>query len=90
MIREFTVTLKGVTRITDDLENRLFEAGCDDGLLHSCGKKVMLDFARDAKTVVEAVRSVKEDVAKAGYEAVDFRVIQDEREKPVPKAAASG
>ena len=44
----FTVILEGFSDITEELENRLFEAGCDDTLLRCCDGVVYLEFDREA------------------------------------------
>lgn len=54
---EFTLILTGVEPAQEELENKLYEAGCDDALLYSRGKTVYLDFVREAKNLEEAVLS---------------------------------
>ena len=66
---EFTITLAGVSSITDELEDSLFEAGCDDSTISGGGGVVRLDFNRKAKTFEQAVESAKADIKKAGYES---------------------
>jgi hypothetical protein len=66
-LHEFTLILSGVSEISDDLENAVFEAGCDDALLASRGGVVFLEFGRAAPTFREAVLSAVRDVRRAGY-----------------------
>ena len=62
----FTVILDGLHDISEELTNRLFEAGCDDTLLHCCDGVVYLDFDRDAGSLAEAIGSAVRDIAAAG------------------------
>lgn len=63
----FTLMLHEVTEITESMEDKLFEAGCDDALLFSRDGRVYLDFTREAASQVEAVDSALQDVQKAGF-----------------------
>lgn len=52
-------------RLTGDIESRLdnlFEAGCDDALVHSVDGVWYVDFDREAPTLREAVTSAIADV----------------------------
>ncbi|HJT32958.1 MAG TPA: hypothetical protein VJ783_13035 [Pirellulales bacterium] len=65
-IFHFTVVLAGLDDITEELSNRLFEAGCDDASLGcSCGV-VSLDFDREAGSLAEAIGSAVRDITAAG------------------------
>lgn len=63
---EFTVILAGAPELTEDLADRLFAAGCDDGSPGSCEQVVSIDFHRDAQSLEEAIRSAIADVRAAG------------------------
>lgn len=65
---EFTITLAGVSLATDNLEDRLFEAGCDDALLCFCGNLPYLEYVREADNAETAIRSALADLAEAGFE----------------------
>jgi hypothetical protein len=65
---EFTLFLGGLTEITDDAANALFEAGCNDASPASCDGVVWITFHREADTLDAAVRSAMADVQKAGFE----------------------
>lgn len=54
---DFTLILDGVSDKTEDLEDQLFEAGCDDALIYFRNGTVLLDFSRKARTLEEAVIS---------------------------------
>lgn len=59
----FTLVLKNVDENTPGLEDRLYEAGCDDSLVNFRDGTVYLDFDRKAasleKAVVSAIRQVE-------------------------------
>ncbi|NNM60387.1 MAG: DNA-binding protein [Legionellales bacterium] len=54
---EFTLVLSGVDENTDDLEDCLFEAGCDDALINFRNGTVYLDFIREEKSLELAILS---------------------------------
>lgn len=63
---EFELVLSGFSELTEEIEDALYEAGCDDGTLGiSCGVP-LLTFAREAATLREAVLSAVRDVESAG------------------------
>src|SRR5436189_5562260 len=61
MKHNFTLILKHVHDKTEELEDSLFEAGCDDALINYRGSVVYLDFTRKAKSFKEAVISAIKD-----------------------------
>ncbi len=63
----FTLILDGDAPTTEDMENALFEAGCEDALLGSRYGAVYLDFDREAETPEKAVSSALKDVARSGF-----------------------
>lgn len=65
----FTLVLTGVNEHTDNLEDALYEAGCDDALISFKNGIVCLDFDREAKGLEEAIISVIRDVEQAGIGA---------------------
>lgn len=63
---EFSFLLSGFTDLTDEIENAVYEAGCDDALLSiRCGVPY-LTFARNAASYKDAVFSAIRDVKKIG------------------------
>ena len=62
----FTVILAGLSEISDDLAEALFEAGCDDGSPWSSQGVAAVGFDREAESFEQAVRSAIADVQKAG------------------------
>lgn len=67
---EFTLILSGFEEITDDVENKLFEAGCDDALLGLHGGTPYLSFDRVALTLASAIKSAIRAVESCGFEVV--------------------
>ena len=75
---DFTVILKGVEEISDDLANSLYEAGCDDGTAGSSDGVASISFSRDAETLQDAIRSALTDIRRAGCVAGSVRIEQEE------------
>ncbi len=63
---DFTVVLKDAPEITEELADRLFAAGCDDGTPGMCSGSTSIDFHRVAPTLEDAIRSAVANVASAG------------------------
>ena len=82
---EFSVILKKGTDITEELTDRLFEAGCDDGTPGACCGVPVIGFSREADCLESAIRSTVADVQKAG--CVVERV-QIERDSPLLSSGA--
>lgn len=59
---QFTLILKNVTENTPDLEENIFDAGCDDALINFRNGTVYLDFDREANSLEEAVISAIKDI----------------------------
>jgi len=62
----FSLRYLGPTELNRELEDALFEAGCDDALLGIQDGMIFLDFSRQAPSFREALTSSIEDVEKAG------------------------
>ncbi len=73
----FTVILEGLDDISEELANRLFEAGCDDTLLRCCAGTVYLEFDRDAESLAEAIGSAVRDITAAGCSPAQISFRQD-------------
>jgi hypothetical protein len=65
---EFTVFLAGLTEITEEAAEALYEAGCDDASPASCDGAVWSTFHREAPSLEHAIRSALADITKAGYQ----------------------
>ncbi len=59
--------LKGQLELTEEIADRLFEAGCDDGTPGTCNGVFSIDFHREANSLEEAIRSAIANVKSAGY-----------------------
>ena len=53
----FTLVLSGVSVLTEEIANTLFEAGCDDAGVGSCDGVLTVDFDREAESLGDAIGS---------------------------------
>jgi len=65
----FEIILANVTEVSEDLANKLYEAGGDDCSPSSCNGIVTIGFDRDAVSLEEAIRSALRTVHDAGFTA---------------------
>ena len=65
---EFTLIVKGSHELTDEIADRLFEAGCEDGSPGTCEGEFSINFHRTANTLEDAINSAIENVKSAGLE----------------------
>jgi hypothetical protein len=72
----FVLVLEGVDVLSEELEDQLYEAGCDDALLLSRDGVVCLDFEREAAGLEDAVVSAIHNVEGVGRRVL--RVEPDE------------
>jgi hypothetical protein len=75
---DFTVILKGVEEMTEDLANALYEAGCDDGTAGSSGGVASVSFSRESDTLQAAIASAVADVCRPGCEVDRVQIEQEE------------
>jgi len=66
---QFTLILDGVDEKTPGLEDALFEAGCDDGLINYKNGAVYLDFDREDENLERAIISAIKDIESANIGA---------------------
>jgi|TARA_B100001059_G_scaffold123559_1_gene123560 hypothetical protein len=66
---EFSLVLSGVDKNTPNLEDTLFEAGCDDGLICTYNDTVYIDFMREANSYKEAVLSAIKNIESSPLNA---------------------
>jgi hypothetical protein len=71
---EFVLVLTGPSEPTTEMEDALFEAGCDDATLSFRGGRPYLAFTRTAPSFLDAVLSAIRDVRKADVGADVLRV----------------
>lgn len=67
-VHTFTLLLVNEHELTTELEDALFEAGCDDGMLFSKNQVVYIEFDRDADSLEEAIVSAINDVESSGFQ----------------------
>jgi hypothetical protein len=67
---DFTLILSGISELTDEVENAVYEAGCDDATLSICDGVVYLDFTRESSSLKEAITTAISDVHKTKYRVV--------------------
>jgi hypothetical protein len=68
-IMKFTLILKNVDDGTHNLEDSLYEAGCDDALINFRSGTVYLEFDREALSLEDAVISAIKDVSSSSIGA---------------------
>jgi len=64
MIFNFTLVLRGMNKITSQLEDSLYESGCDDAMVHSGNGSLYLTFDRLDTSLEKAVSTAIKDVEK--------------------------
>ncbi len=63
---EFSIIASGLDPEADDFEDRFYEAGCDDATIGFQKGAIVLDFDREARTLISAMVSAIRDVRRAG------------------------
>ena len=76
-IYQFTLVLSGVDDKTQQLEDKLYEAGCDDALINFRNGTVYLDFEREAVSFEEAVISAIKAIEQTTLGAIVVSVSPD-------------
>lgn len=71
---DFALILTGVPELTTDVEDGLFQSGCDDATLSMQYGSLYLEFSRTAPSLKDAILSAIRDVRKAGVGAEVWRV----------------
>lgn len=74
----FTLVLDGVSDNTANLEDTLFEAGCDDALINFRNGTVYLDFDREGQSFEKAVFSAIYAVEGSSLNIKVIRVLPDD------------
>jgi hypothetical protein len=73
---DFTLLLHGVDKITPDVEDALFSAGCDDSTISLRFGRIYLTFSRSAASLKDAIISAIKNVRESGIDATVLRVDQ--------------
>ena len=74
---EFTLVLGGSLELTEEIADKLFEAGCNDGTPGTSGGVFSIDFHREAGSLEEAIRSAIRDVRSAGFDVARVEMEPD-------------
>lgn len=75
---DFVLVLAGPLELSEDVENALFEAGCDDATISVRLGRIFLSFSRVAPSHREAILSAIRDVMKAKIGARILRVDEND------------
>ena len=65
---EFSIIASGLDPEAEDFEARFYEKGCDDATISFQKGHIIVDFAREAASIEDAVASAVEDVLSTGAE----------------------
>jgi hypothetical protein len=87
-MHEFSIIASGLDPEAEDFETRFYDAGCDDATVAFQKGHIIVDFAREAESLEEAIASAVEAVHKTGAQ-VD-RVEPDPLVSLADMAARSG
>lgn len=63
---EFSIIASGLDPEADDFESRFYDAGCDDALVAFQKGHIILDFAREAESLEDAIAGAVAAVDQAG------------------------
>lgn len=66
-IHEFALILSGVSEVTEEAANVLYEAGCDDGSFASRDGVAFIMFDREAASLREAIETAIANVRSAVF-----------------------
>lgn len=64
-IYQFTLVLDGIDELTPNIEDALFESGCDDALINYKNGTIYLDFDRASENMEQAIISAIKNVENA-------------------------
>ena len=71
---DFTIVLSDRNDLSEDDAEKLFEAGCDDGVPGVSNQVAIIHFSRDAPTFQEAIVTAKADVERAGLKVARVEI----------------
>jgi hypothetical protein len=63
---QFTLRLEGADTIDQRVEDAIFQAGCDDGILYSTNGQLFLEFDREAESLTSAIVGAIQAVESCG------------------------
>lgn len=73
---DFALVVAGVSELTCEVEDALFEAGCDDCTISMSYGQLWLEFSRRAPSLVDAILNAIRDVRRANISAEIVQVDQ--------------
>jgi len=65
-IYEFTIRVEGIDPDAADLEDRFYEAGCDDATISVYDGNINIEFYRESNSLAAAIKSALKNVLSAG------------------------
>ena len=65
---EFSLIFRDAIELTEEVADSLFAAGCDDGTPGTCNGRFVVEFARQANSLEQAISTAIADVRTAGFE----------------------
>lgn len=71
---DFALIVGGVPELTEEVEDALYEAGCDDATVSMQYGLLYIEFSRSAASLQDAILSAIKQVQLAGIGAVVYRV----------------
>lgn len=71
---EFSLILKSRLELTEEVADRLFACGCDDGTPGMCNGVFTIDFHREAESLEAAISSAMQNVRDAGHEVEHVQI----------------
>ena len=71
---DFALVLSGMTELTPEVQDALFEAGCDDATISVRAGRVYLTFSRNSRSLKDAILTAIQDVKNARVGADVLRV----------------
>ena len=71
---DFVLVLSGITELTPEVQDALFEAGCDDATISVRSGRVYLSFSRNNRSLKDAVLAAIQDVKRAKVGADVLRI----------------
>ena len=71
---EFSLVLKGSPELSEEIADKLFECGCDDGTPGTCNGVFTVDFHREADSLEAAINSAIKNVRDAGQDVEQVQI----------------
>ena len=71
---EFSLVLKGPLDLSEEIADKLFECGCDDGTPGTCNSVFTIEFHREADSLEAAINSAIQNVRDAGQEVEQVQI----------------